>query len=82
MNFRGIVIIFENLILLFITITLPETSSRFAPENGWLEGYIVSFWEGLFFRGELLVLGNVNHPNHQKSNSEMIFLQILKDDNK
>ena len=28
-----------------------------APEKGWFEDYIVSFWEGLFFRCELLVSG-------------------------
>ena len=25
-------------------ITLPETNSKFAPENGWLEYFLVSFW--------------------------------------
>ena len=27
--------------------TLPETNI-FAPENGWLEYFLVSFWDGLF----------------------------------
>jgi len=36
--------------------TLPETN--IAPENGWLEYYIVSFWEGLF-SGAMLVVGRV-----------------------
>ena len=31
--------------------TLPETNI-FAPENGWLECDIVSFWEGLFSGGD------------------------------
>ena len=28
-------------------ITLPEVLTANAPENGWLEYYIVSFWNGL-----------------------------------
>ncbi len=24
--------------------SLPETNSNFAPENGWLEDFLVSFW--------------------------------------
>ena len=39
-------------------ITLPETNI-FAPENGWLEHYIVSFWDGLF-SGAMLVSGSVS----------------------
>ncbi len=37
--------------------TLPETNSKFAPENGWLEYFLVSFWGvGLpIFRGKLAV---------------------------
>ena len=30
-----------------MTSTLPETNSKFAPENGWLED-IMFFLEGLF----------------------------------
>ena len=30
-----------------------------APENGWLEYYIVSFWDGLF-SGAMLVSGRVS----------------------
>ena len=39
----------------------PETSSKFAPENGWLEYFLVNPF-GAFrpiFRGELLVSGSV-----------------------
>ena len=39
-------------------IALPETNSKFAPENGWLEYFLVSFWDGLF-SGAMLVLGSV-----------------------
>ena len=24
--------------------SVPKTNSKFAPENGWLEDYVVSFW--------------------------------------
>ena len=27
--------------------TLQETNSKFARENGWLEDFLVSFWDGL-----------------------------------
>lgn len=27
---------------------LPETNSKFVPDNGWLEYYIISFWDGLY----------------------------------
>ena len=38
--------------------TLPETNSKFAPENGWLEyDRFLLGWPT--FRGELLVLGRV-----------------------
>ena len=30
--------------------TLPETNSKFAPENGWLD-YWVSFWDLAHFQG-------------------------------
>ncbi len=30
----------------FSDTTLPETN--IAPENGWLEDYLLSFWDGLF----------------------------------
>ena len=49
-----------------VSFTLPETNSKFAPENGWLEYYIVSFWGNLgLFSGPnlLLVLRSVvNYP--------------------
>ena len=31
--------------------TLPETNSQFAPENGWLEYFLVSFWGPVYFQG-------------------------------
>ncbi len=40
----------------YLSTILPETN--IAPENGWLEYYIVSFWDGLF-SGAMLVLGSV-----------------------
>ena len=33
--------------------------NSFAPENGWLEGVCLSFWETLF-SGAMLVLGGVS----------------------
>ena len=47
---------FPTLILsILVGATLPETNM--APENGWLEYYIVSFWgvKRPIFRGELAV---------------------------
>ena len=40
--------------------TFPPWNKRFAPENGWLEYYIVSFWDFPYFHGRLLVSGRVN----------------------
>ncbi len=37
--------------------TLPETNI-FAPEDGWLEDFLVSFWDGLF-SGAMLVSARV-----------------------
>ena len=31
-----------------VSSTLVETNSKCAPENGWLEDFLVSFWDGLF----------------------------------
>ena len=42
-----------------MTFTLSETNSKFAPENGWLEDFLVSFWDGIFSGAELLVSGRV-----------------------
>ena len=42
--------------LVEIESTLPETN--IAPKNGWLEYYIVSFWDGPF-SGAVLVSGRV-----------------------
>ena len=39
-------------------LTLPETNSEFAPENGWLE-YKPFLLGRPIFRGELLVSGRV-----------------------
>ena len=30
--------------------TLPETNSQFAPANGWLEYFLVSFWGPAYFQ--------------------------------
>ena len=30
-------------------VTLPETNSKIAPENGWLEDFLVSFWDRPIF---------------------------------
>ena len=38
------------------TLTLRETN--IAPENGWLEDYLVSYWDGLC-SGAMLVSGRV-----------------------
>ena len=49
--------------------TLPETNSKFAPENQWLEDEI-SFGARPIFRGELLVSGRVTlfiKPNENPS---------------
>ena len=40
-------------------ITLPETNSKFAPENGWLEDELVSFLANPIFGCEVLVSGRV-----------------------
>ena len=40
-------------------ITLPETNSKFAPENGWLEDELVSCLAHPIFRCEVLVSGRV-----------------------
>ena len=41
-------------------VTLPETDSKFAPENGRLEYFLVSFWDGGYSQGRLLLfLGRV-----------------------
>ena len=38
----------------------PETNSKFAPENEWLEYFLVSFWVPAYFQVLLLlVLGGV-----------------------
>ena len=38
----------------------PETNSKFAPENGWLEDDPASFWVSAHFQGRLLlVLGRL-----------------------
>ena len=42
-----------------LAITLPETNSKFAPENGWLKDAI-SFLGWPIFRGKLLILGSVH----------------------
>ncbi len=39
---------FSDTILIHGKITLPETNSQFAPENGWLEDDPASFWDGIF----------------------------------
>ena len=41
-------------------VRLPETNSKFAPENGWLE-YDCFLLGWPIFRGELLVLGRVGY---------------------
>ena len=43
----------------YLVLHPPETN--IAPENGRLECYIFSFWEGPFL-GAMLVLGRVFHP--------------------
>ena len=40
-----------------------KLTGLFAPENGWLEYFLVSFWP--IFRCELLVLGSVQPPKNQ-----------------
>ena len=34
----------------------PETNSKLAPENGWLEYFLVSFWGPAYFQGRLLLV--------------------------
>ena len=40
-----------------VKLTLPETNSKFAPENGWLE-LLFFYWDDLF-SGAMLVSGRV-----------------------
>ena len=59
-----------------ISSTLPETNSKFAPENGWLEYFLLSFLDGLFSGANLLlVLGSVRH--HQPSTWLLPFFQFI-----
>ena len=46
---RNFAIIKENICRFFV-ITLPETNI-FAPENGWLEYFLISFWGPAYFQG-------------------------------
>ena len=39
--------------------TLPETNSKFAPENGCLEYFLVSFWISAYFQGLLLLVSGM-----------------------
>ena len=48
-----------------IQVPLPETNSKFAPENGWLEDEF-PFGARPIFRGELLVLGRVDSSPNRK----------------
>ena len=41
-------------------ITLPETNSKFAPKNGWLEYDPFLLGSRPIFRGEMLVSGRVS----------------------
>ena len=35
-----------------LPVTLPETNSNFAPENGWLEYDRLSYWVSAYFQGQ------------------------------
>ena len=41
-------------------IRLPETNSKFAPENGWLEDDLASFWVSTYFRCVLASVESVD----------------------
>ncbi len=49
--------------------TLPETNSKFAPENEWLE-YSFSFGARPIFRGELLVSGSMKVRGFQAKTTQ------------
>ena len=42
-----------------IFFTLPKTNIALAPEIGWLEDFLVSFWDGLLSGAKMLVSGSV-----------------------
>ena len=56
-------------------ITLPETTSEFTPENGWLEDEAVSFWAAILayflglarcsFPGKSIILWDMQVTSHQ-----------------
>ncbi len=52
----------RSFLLFFFADTLPETN--IAPENGWLEYFLVSFWDGLS-AGAMLVPGSVHLLKHK-----------------
>ena len=50
---------------MILQVPLPETKSKFAPENGWLEDYVVSLLGrlALFLRFHACFLGVYNFGN-------------------
>ena len=50
---------------MILQVPLPETKSKFAPENGWLEDYVVSLLGPLatFLRFHACVFGVYNFGN-------------------
>ena len=51
-------------------VTLPETNSKFAPENGWLEDEDLTFSDLTFFLGgELLNFGGVSEVGGKDANN-------------
>ena len=52
---------------LFILATLPETNSKFAPKNGWLEYFRLSYW-GCPFSGAFAV--SFSNPTGLPTNQE------------
>ena len=41
----------KKYLVVWVMITLPQTNSKFTPENGWLEYFLVSFWQEAYFQG-------------------------------
>ena len=55
------------------TLKNPETNSFFvAPENGWLEDFLVSFWDEVF-AGNMLVSGRVGFGLVVSYSSNLVF---------
>ena len=52
--------------------TLPETNSKFAPKNGWLEDDPASFWGPAYFQVRLLLVSGRVPTNFTKQTNHSL----------